>query len=158
MPSDDQSQASLIRAEAAPTTAGGRHRSWTHPPDLLREAVRRLRASALLYAGAYFLAGLLPALLIPEARAMFFTPAPIVRLFGELAPAAPLEEIVRMLRVTLLSCPPMTQDSGRFLEIERLFAAVERILAEARATVGDVRKAAREARDEAERAERGVSP
>ncbi len=50
---------------------------------------------------------------------------------GELAPAAPLEEIVRMLRVTLLSCPPMTQDSGRFLEIERLFAAVERILAEA---------------------------
>jgi serine/threonine-protein kinase len=73
MPSDDESQASLIRAEAAPTTAGGRHRSWTLPPDLLREAVRRLRASALLYAGAYFLAGLLPALLIPEARAMFFS-------------------------------------------------------------------------------------
>ena len=73
MPSDDQSQASLIRAEAAPTTAGGRHRSWTLPPDLLREAVRRLRASALLYACAYLLAGLVPALLVPGGRAVFFS-------------------------------------------------------------------------------------
>jgi tRNA A-37 threonylcarbamoyl transferase component Bud32 len=73
MPSDDKSQASLIRAEEAWTTAGDRHRSWTLPPDLLREAVQRLRASALLYACAYFLAGFLPALLIAEGRAMFFS-------------------------------------------------------------------------------------
>jgi len=72
MPSDDQSQVTLLRAEGAWTTAGGRHRSWTLPPDLLREAVRRLRASALLYSLAYFLAGVLPALLIADARAVFF--------------------------------------------------------------------------------------
>jgi hypothetical protein len=72
MPNDDQSQATLIRAEGAWTTAGGRHRSWTLPPDLLREAVRRLRASALLYSLAYFLAGVVPALLIADARATFF--------------------------------------------------------------------------------------
>ena len=33
-----------------------------------------------------------------------------------------------MLRVTLLSCGPMTQDSGDFGEVERLFGAIERML------------------------------
>jgi len=46
--------------------------AWTLPPDLLTEAVRRLQASALLYALAYFLASFGPTLLIPEARAMLW--------------------------------------------------------------------------------------
>jgi AcrR family transcriptional regulator len=46
-------------------------------------------------------------------------------LAGEFNPDAPIGAIVRVLRVTLLSCPPMTQDSGSFSEIEALFAAIE---------------------------------
>ena len=49
-------------------------------------------------------------------------------LTGELKPDAPITAIVRVLRVTLLSCPPMTQDSGSFREIEALFAALEEAL------------------------------
>ena len=40
------------------------------------------------------------------------------------AAATPVEDVARMLRVTLLSCAPMTQDSGSFDEVERLFAAL----------------------------------
>ena len=47
---------------------------------------------------------------------------------GELATATPVTEIARILRVTLLSCPPMTQDSGSFGEIEQLFAALDRMI------------------------------
>lgn len=47
---------------------------------------------------------------------------------GELVPQTPGEDIVRILRVTLLSCAPMTQDSGSFAEIERLFAALQRLI------------------------------
>jgi serine/threonine-protein kinase len=72
MPSDAKTHPSLIRAEPVQSRPGD-HRSWTLPPDLLREAVQRLRASALLYACAYFLAGFLPALLLAEGRAMFFS-------------------------------------------------------------------------------------
>jgi hypothetical protein len=75
MTSDPHSKTALIRAEEARSAGGGRSRrgSWTLPPDLLAEAVRRLRPSALLYAIAYFLAGLLPGLLIPEDRALLFS-------------------------------------------------------------------------------------
>ena len=73
MASDPHSRTALIRAEEARSSAGSGQRSWTLPPDLLAEAARRLRPSALLYATAYFLAGLLPALLIPEARAVLFS-------------------------------------------------------------------------------------
>ena len=44
---------------------------------------------------------------------------------GELSADAPVGAIVRILRVTLLSCPPMTQDAGSFAEVERLFAAID---------------------------------
>lgn len=44
---------------------------------------------------------------------------------GELRAEAPVDAIVRILRSTLLSCPPMTQDAGSFSEVERLFAALE---------------------------------
>ena len=84
MASDPHSRTALIRAEEARSAAGSGHRSWTLPPDLLAEAARRLRPSALLYATAYFLAGLLPALLIPEARAILFS-APVVWLPRALA-------------------------------------------------------------------------
>jgi eukaryotic-like serine/threonine-protein kinase len=49
-----------------------RSSGWTLPEDLLAEAVRRLRAVALVYAVAYFIAGLLPSMLLPEARAVYF--------------------------------------------------------------------------------------
>ena len=50
---------------------------------------------------------------------------------GELATDMPVEDIARMLRVILLSCAPMTQDSGSFREIEHLFAAIGRTIAAA---------------------------
>jgi len=50
---------------------------------------------------------------------------------GELAADVPVEDIARMLRVILLSCAPMTQDSGSFREIEHLFAAIGRTIAAA---------------------------
>jgi AcrR family transcriptional regulator len=45
---------------------------------------------------------------------------------GELKADTPVDDIVRLLRVTFLSCPPITQDSGSFDDIERLFAALDR--------------------------------
>jgi AcrR family transcriptional regulator len=50
---------------------------------------------------------------------------------GEFAPELPVDDVARMLRVTLLSCAPMTQDSGGFAEIEQLFAAIGRTIAAA---------------------------
>jgi AcrR family transcriptional regulator len=47
---------------------------------------------------------------------------------GELEPETPVDDVARILRVTLLSCAPMTQDSGSFAEVERLFAGRERLL------------------------------
>jgi AcrR family transcriptional regulator len=47
---------------------------------------------------------------------------------GELAAHTPVEDVARVLRVMLLSCGPMTQDSGDFAEVERLFAAIGRTL------------------------------
>jgi AcrR family transcriptional regulator len=47
---------------------------------------------------------------------------------GELSRAAPVEELSRILRVLLLSCPPMTQDASSFREIERLFDATAEML------------------------------
>jgi len=46
---------------------------WTLPPDLQVEALRRLRIVALLYAGAYFLAGPLTSLLSERSRAIYFS-------------------------------------------------------------------------------------
>ena len=45
---------------------------------------------------------------------------------GELMADTPVDDLVRLLRVTFLSCPPMTQDSGSFEDIEQLFAALDR--------------------------------
>ena len=47
---------------------------------------------------------------------------------GELVAQTPVEDVARILRVTLLSCAPMTQDSGSFAEVERLFGALERLI------------------------------
>ena len=71
MEHQDSSQATFIRADSL-EGEGRRHRSWSLPPDLLADAVRRLRASVLIYAVAYFLAGFLPALLVPEIRRVMF--------------------------------------------------------------------------------------
>jgi eukaryotic-like serine/threonine-protein kinase len=70
MASDLDSRTTLIRADSAPSASGRRTSSWTLPPDLLAEAVGRLRSSALLYAVAYFLAAFLPELVVAERRAM----------------------------------------------------------------------------------------
>lgn len=47
---------------------------------------------------------------------------------GELLPSTPVDDVSRMLRVTLLSCAPMTQDSGDFSEIDKLFASMQRMI------------------------------
>jgi AcrR family transcriptional regulator len=50
---------------------------------------------------------------------------------GELSEATPVEDLSPVLRVLLLSCPPMTQDSGSFTEIEKLFAATANMVSRA---------------------------
>lgn len=47
---------------------------------------------------------------------------------GEFVPATPVDDVSQLIRFTLLSCAPMTQDGGGFEEIERLFTALERTL------------------------------
>lgn len=47
---------------------------------------------------------------------------------GEFAPSTPVDDVSQLIRFTLLSCAPMTQDGGGFEEIERLFTALERTL------------------------------
>ncbi|MBA2460110.1 MAG: hypothetical protein H0V43_14295, partial [Gemmatimonadales bacterium] len=59
MTTDLDSRATLIRDDAAPSGSGRQTSSWTLPPDLLAEAVLRVRSSALLYALAFFLAAFL---------------------------------------------------------------------------------------------------
>ncbi len=73
MATDPKSKATLIARDDASWLAGKRTSSWTLPPDLQAEAVRRLRASVLLYALAYFLAGPSMPLLLPESRALLFS-------------------------------------------------------------------------------------
>jgi len=53
-------------------TPGRRTSWWTLPADVLHESVRRIRVLAWLYALAFFLAGLFPALLTAHNRAMMF--------------------------------------------------------------------------------------
>lgn len=47
---------------------------------------------------------------------------------GEFVAATPIGDVSQLIRFTLLSCPPMTQDGGGFEEIDRLFAALERTI------------------------------
>lgn len=47
---------------------------------------------------------------------------------GDLRAETPVPEIARLLRVSFLAAPPMTQDSGTFDEIEKLFDALDRTL------------------------------
>jgi len=50
---------------------------------------------------------------------------------GELQQGAPVDDIVRLLRTTIMSCGPITQDHGSFAEVERLFATIGRTIATA---------------------------
>ena len=47
---------------------------------------------------------------------------------GELVLLTPVDDVSRLVRVMLLSCAPMTQDSGDFHEIEKLFATMQRLI------------------------------
>jgi AcrR family transcriptional regulator len=50
---------------------------------------------------------------------------------GELRADTPVGEVALVLRVTLMSCGPVTQDSGSFADVERLIAALRRTVASA---------------------------
>lgn len=50
---------------------------------------------------------------------------------GELRADTPIGDVALVLRVTLMSCGPVTQDSGSFAEVERLIAALRRTVAAA---------------------------
>jgi tRNA A-37 threonylcarbamoyl transferase component Bud32 len=60
----------LIQPEVRDTAA--RPVSSGFPLDLLRESAARLRTLAILYSSVFFLAGVLPALLLPGERGSFF--------------------------------------------------------------------------------------
>ena len=55
---------------------------------------------------------------------------------GELRADAPVDDIVRILRMTILSCGPMTQDTGSFDEVSHLFDAIGRTIAQAWSSQG----------------------
>jgi AcrR family transcriptional regulator len=44
----------------------------------------------------------------------------------ELRSDTPVDDVARIIRLTILSCPPMTQDTGSFDELDRLFGSLER--------------------------------
>ena len=73
MPSDLDLKATLLRPDAAPSLASRRTNSWSLPPDLREEAVLRIRAVALVYALAYFLAGPGLALITDQGRELLFS-------------------------------------------------------------------------------------
>jgi serine/threonine-protein kinase len=75
MPSDPDLKATLLRPDAAPSRASRGTGSWTLPPDVREEAVRRVRAVALVYALAYFLAGPALALISDAGRKLLFSRA-----------------------------------------------------------------------------------
>ena len=50
---------------------------------------------------------------------------------GEFVPEMPVDDVVCVLRVALRSCPPMTQDSGSFADVERFLLALARTVAAA---------------------------
>lgn len=47
---------------------------------------------------------------------------------GEFRPDTPIDEVAHLLRVTFLSCGPITQDTGDFTDVERLLAFLARTL------------------------------
>ncbi|MEO8544376.1 MAG: TetR/AcrR family transcriptional regulator [Burkholderiaceae bacterium] len=55
----------------------------------------------------------------------------------ELMSDTPVQDVSRLLRVMLLSCAPMTQDSGDFGEVEQLFASMRRMIFSAWRRVDD---------------------
>jgi hypothetical protein len=71
MAGQDDTRVTLLRAGAISRSAG-RPTTWALPQDLHEDAARRVRAVALVYAAAYFLAGVLPPLLSADSRAVFF--------------------------------------------------------------------------------------
>jgi serine/threonine-protein kinase len=62
----------LLRPDAAAALAVSRQGSQGLPRDLIRQAIPRLRAMALLYAVVFFLAGFFPSLLSAADRAVLF--------------------------------------------------------------------------------------
>ena len=59
---------------------------------------------------------------------------------GEFQPTTPVDDVARLLRVALLSCAPMTQDSGSFDEVEAFFATLARTIDAAWAVRGKARR------------------
>jgi AcrR family transcriptional regulator len=47
---------------------------------------------------------------------------------GELRPDTEIGDVARILRSTFLSCAPMTQDSGRFADVEQLLNSLSRTI------------------------------
>jgi hypothetical protein len=89
---DSPPDATITRSGLPPPTSRGGW-TWSLPPDLLAEAVRRLRIASLLYAVGYFLAALLQPVLFSDVRARFFAQPfrwimPTLSIGGALAVAA----------------------------------------------------------------------
>jgi serine/threonine-protein kinase len=73
MSSDSDLKATLLRPDSEPARRSQQTSAWTLPADLSEETVRRVRAVALVYALAYFLAGPALVLLSEPGRRLFFS-------------------------------------------------------------------------------------
>lgn len=67
---DRHEHLTVLKPDAA--TPGARGASSGYPSDLIDQATRRLHVLAFVYAGTFFLAGIFPALVLPEQREQFF--------------------------------------------------------------------------------------
>jgi tRNA A-37 threonylcarbamoyl transferase component Bud32 len=73
MSSDSDLKATLLRPDSEPARRSQQTSAWTLPADLSEDTVRRVRAVALVYALAYFLAGPALVLLSEQGRRLFFS-------------------------------------------------------------------------------------
>ena len=106
----------IAGAEQSPHSSGV---SSGFPTDLLAQSATRLRRFAVIYAIVFFLAGVLPALLIPVDRAMFFS-SPIAWL------PSVLGIVIATLVATTLKSPPLrlttVMNAGLVFEVVSSYA------------------------------------
>ena len=102
--------------------AAARGISSEFPADLLGQAAGRIRVLALLYAGVFFLASILPALLYPEDRARFLgSPVQWVPGVIGIVVALLVAVVIRSPRVPLATA----MNLGLVLEIASSYAIAE---------------------------------
>ena len=106
----------LLARDAGSSSRGG---TPGLPSDLLSESASRLRILALLYAAIFFLAGILPALILPQDRARFLSSAILwLPAIAGIGVALMVAGAIHFGRVT----PPAAMNLGLVFEVVSSYA------------------------------------